>query len=63
MMKVRNQEQPRRILARMTALELSSEELAQVRGTADDNQDVGGCGCGGGPSCALVTTPNYTEDN
>lgn len=61
-MKIRSQEKPRRILARMTALELSSEELAQVRGTTD-NQDVGGCGCGGGASCALVTTPNYTEDN
>jgi hypothetical protein len=60
-MKIRNEVKPRRILARMTALELSPEELAQVRGTTD-NQDTG-CGCGGGASCALVTTPNYTEDN
>jgi hypothetical protein len=53
-MKIRNQEKTRRILARTTALELSPEELAKVCGTFTRD---------GGTSCALVTSPNFTEDN
>jgi hypothetical protein len=60
-MKTQNEERKRqRILARVTAQELSSAELGLVRG-ADDNQDPG-CGCGGGPSTALATTPAGAED-
>jgi hypothetical protein len=60
-MKTRNEERkPQRILARVTAQELSSEELGLARGTTD-NQDPG-CGCGGGPSTALATTPVGVED-
>jgi len=59
MMRTRNEERKRqRILARVTAQELSSEELGLARG-ADDNQDPG-CGCG--PSTALATTPAGVED-
>lgn len=59
-MKTENKERkPQRILARITAQELSSEELGLVRGTTD-NQDTG-CGCGG-PSTALATTPAGVED-
>lgn len=59
-MKTQNEERKRqRILARVTAQELSSEEMGLVRG-ADDNQDpFGGC-CG--PSTALATTPAGVED-
>jgi len=58
-MEIKKEERKRqRILARMTAQELSSEELGLVRG-ADDNQDTG-CGCG--PSTALATTPAGVED-
>ncbi|HEX6900620.1 MAG TPA: hypothetical protein VF789_12925 [Thermoanaerobaculia bacterium] len=62
-MKTQNEERKRqRILARVTAQELSAEELGLVRG-ADDNQDVGGgCGCGGGPSTALASIPAGAED-
>jgi hypothetical protein len=61
-MKTQNEERkPQRILARVTAQELSSEELGLARGAADDNQDPG-CGCGGGPSTALATTPVGVED-
>lgn len=60
-METKNQERKRqRILARLTAQELSAEELGLVRG-AEDNQDTG-CGCGGGPSTALATTPVGVED-
>ncbi|HSK76375.1 MAG TPA: hypothetical protein VLQ45_07925 [Thermoanaerobaculia bacterium] len=59
-MKTENEGRKRqRILARITAQELSSEELGLVRGTTD-NQDTG-CGCGG-PSTALATTPAGVED-
>lgn len=63
-MKSRNEEKKRRILARLTARELSLEDLGYVRGGEDDNQDYGsGCGCGGGASTLLVTQPGFTEDN
>ena len=59
-MKTQNEERKRqRILARVTAQELSSEELGLVRG-ADDNQDPGSGCCG--PSTALATTPAGVED-
>lgn len=60
-MEIKKEERKRqRILARMTAQELTSEELGLARG-ATDNQDTG-CGCGGGPSTALATTPVGVED-
>ncbi len=62
-MKNQKEQKPQRILARLTAREITPEELANARGGADDNQDVGGCGCGGGVSTALATSPWGQEDS
>ncbi len=51
-----------RILSRILAQELGSQELKFVRGGEPDNDDPWGCGCGGA-SCALVTSPCMCEDN
>jgi hypothetical protein len=56
------EKKPQRILARLTAQELTIEDLGRVRG-ATDNQDPGSGGGGGGASCALVTQPCFCEDN
>jgi hypothetical protein len=60
-MKIRNDQKGQRILARLTAVEISLEDLARARGSEDDNRDVG-CGCGTGASTASTTLPWHTED-
>lgn len=59
-MKNQKGQKHQRILARLTAREITPEELANARG-GTDNQDTG-CGCGG-VSTALATSPWGQEDS